>query len=302
MNGKYLSALLFLALSALSTLTLLVEAVLQLFGKSICATEGCKVVTQFTRFGDLTMVLLGLGTLALITILAARELRSVSTRSEGVINFLLVVSLTGEGFFVGYQLFRLDAVCVFCLGVFGIFVVLGGLRILSGQREVIAGFGALLAVLSLFYLILPAGGTALPRDAKYLLFYSADCRYCSEIRKELAEKKLDVRHVAIHEYAATLKSLGIEHVPTLMVNGPQEKIFLTGTDAIRRHLLTCEQSPSTQQKKQASPTAPRPGTTRANAEPGAGSLAPVFSPGGASNVIFSPLPDTGICKEDIKCD
>ncbi|MEK6742743.1 MAG: glutaredoxin domain-containing protein [Nitrospirota bacterium] len=301
MNGKYLSALLFLAVSALSTLTLLVEAVLQLYGKSICATEGCKVVAQVTRFGDLTMVLLGLGTIALITVLAAQEMRSVSARSERVINFLLVASLAGEGFFVGYQLFRLDAVCVFCLGVFGIFVVLGGLRILSGQREVIAGFGALFAVLSLFYLILPAGGTALPRDAKYILFTSADCKYCSEIRKELDEKKIDVRYVAIKEHAATLKNLGIEHVPTLMVNGPQEKIFLTGTGAIRRHLLTCEQAQPAPQKKQASPAAPRPGKTRATAVPGAGTLAPL-SPGGASNLIFSPLPDTGICKEDIKCD
>jgi glutaredoxin len=301
MNGKYLSALLFLIISALSTLTLLVEAVLQFFGKSICATEGCKVVAQFTRFGDLTMVLLGLGTVALITVLAAQEMRSVSVRSERVINFLLVVSLAGEGFFVGYQLFRLDVVCVFCLGVFGIFVVLGGLRILSGQREVIGGFGALLAVLSLFYLILPAGGTALPRDAKYILFYSADCKYCSEIRKELDEKKIDVRHVEIQEYAATLKNLGIEHVPTLMVNGPQEKIFLTGTDAIRRYLLTCEQALPAPQKEQTPRTAPRSGRTQATSDQGAGSLIP-FSPGGGSSLIFSPLPDTGICKEDVKCD
>ena len=301
MNGKYLSSLLFLAISALSTLTLLVEAVLQLFGKSICATEGCKVVAQYTRFGDLTMVLLGLGAVALITVLAAQEMRSVSMRSERVINFLLVVSLAGEGFFVGYQLFRLDAVCVFCLGVFGMVVVLGGLRILSGQREIIAGFGALLAVLGLFYVILPSGGTALPRDAKYILFTSADCKYCSEIRKELDEKKIDVRHVAIQEYAATLKNLGIEHVPTLMVNGPQEKIFLTGTDAIRRHLLTCEQAQPATLKKQASRSAPRSGKTQATPDQGAGSLVP-FSPGGGSNLIFSPLPDTGICKEDAKCD
>lgn len=301
MNGKYLSSLLFLAVSVLSTLTLLVEAVLQLFGKSICATEGCKVVAQFTRFGDLTMVLLGFGTFALITVLAAQELRSVSVRSERVINVLLVASLAGEGFFVGYQLFRLDAVCVFCLGVFGIFVVLGALRILSGQREVVAGFGALLAVLSLFYLILPAGGTALPHDAKYILFYSADCKYCSEIRRELEEKKIEVRHVAIQEHAATLKNLGIEHVPTLMVNGPREKIFLTGTDAIRRHLRTCEQDPPVSQKKQASRAAPRPGKAQTSPGQGAGSLVP-FSPGSASNPIFSPLPDTGICKEDVKCD
>jgi hypothetical protein len=301
MNGKYLSALLFLAVSALSTLTLLVEAVLQFYGKSICATQGCKVVTQVTRFGDLTMVLLGLGTVALIAVLAAQELRSVSARSERVINFLLVTSLAGEGFFVGYQLFRLDAVCVFCLGVFGVFVVLGVLRILSGQREVIAGFGALFAVLGLFYLILPTGGTALPRDAKYILFYSADCKYCSEIRKELDDMKIDVRHVKISEYAATLKNLGIEHVPTLMVSGPQEKIFLTGTDAIRRHLLACEQAQSTPQKKQTSRTAPRSEKTQATPNQGSGSLVP-FSPGGGSNLIFSPLPDTGICKEDTKCD
>jgi len=301
MNGKYLSALLFLAVSALSTLTLLVEAVLQLYGTSICATEGCRVITQFTRFGDLTMVLLGLGTFALITVLAAQELRSASVHSERVINFLLVVSLAGEGFFVGYQLFRLHAVCVLCLGVFGVFVVLGALRILSGQREVISGFGALLAVLSLFYLILPAGGTALPRDAKYILFYSADCKYCSDISKELDEKKIDVRHVEIREYAATLKNLGIEHVPTLMVNGPQERIFLTGTDAIRRHLLACEQTQPAPQNKQASRTAPRSGKTQATLDQGAGSLVP-FSPGSGSNLIFSPLPDTGICKEDAKCD
>ena len=301
MNGKYLSALLFLAVSALSTLTLLVEAVLQFNGKSICATEGCKVVAQVTRFGDLTMVLLGLGTLALITVLAAQEMRSVSARSERVINVLLVASLAGEGFFVGYQLFRLDAVCAFCLGVFGIFAVLGGLRILSGQREVIGGFAALFAVLGLFYLILPPGGTALPRDAKYILFYSADCKYCSEIRKELDEKKMDVRHIAIQEHAAMLKNLGIEHVPTLMVNGPQEKIFLTGTEAIRRHLLACQQSQPAPQKKQSSRAAPGPGKAGATADPGAGALVP-FSPGGSSNLIFSPLPDTGICKEDSKCE
>lgn len=301
MNGKYLSARLFLAASALSTLALLVEAVLQLFGKSICATEGCKVVAQFTRFGDLTMVLLGLGTLALITVLAAREMRPASARGGRIINFLLVVSLAGEGFFVGYQLFRLDAVCVFCMGVFGVFVALGGLRILSGHREVVAGFGALLAVLSLFYLILPAGGTALPGDAKYILFSSADCKYCSEIRKELEEKKVEFRHVAIQKYAATLKNLGIEHVPTLLVNGPREKIFLTGTEAIRRHLLTCEQSLPAPQKKKTSRTAPRTGTSQATSDQGAGALVP-FLPGGGSNLIFSPLPDTGICKEDVKCD
>src|SRR5512137_1562042 len=102
MNGNYTAPRLFVLTSALSTLYLLLEVVLQSFGKSICATEGCKIVTQYTRFGDLTMVLLGLGTMAVIAVLAAQGTRSVSEVRDRIVNFLLVVSLAGEGFFVGY--------------------------------------------------------------------------------------------------------------------------------------------------------------------------------------------------------
>jgi uncharacterized membrane protein/glutaredoxin len=234
MNGKSHFPRLFVIMGALSTLYLLLEAVLQSFGKSICATEGCKIVTQFTRFGDLTMVLLGLGTVAVITVLAAQGMRSISEVRDRIVNFLLVVSLAGEGFFVGYQLFRLHAVCVFCLSVFGIFFVLGVLRTLAGHREVLAGFGSLLAVFSLFYLILPSEGPAIPLDQKYILFYSEDCKHCTEIRKELDENKIEVAHVLVKEYSLLLRNLGIEGVPTLMVNGPSEKVFLAPRQDRRR--------------------------------------------------------------------
>ena len=295
MNGKYLSALLFLIVSALGTLYLLVEAVLQSLGKSICATEGCRIVSQYTRFGDLAMVLMGLGTLAVVTALAVQEMRPAGERRVRAIDFLIIVSLAGEGFFVGYQLFRLHAVCVFCLSVFGIFVVLGILRILAGHREVLAGFGALLAVLSLFYLVLPAGGTALPRDQKYILFYSDDCKHCSEIRKQLEEQKIQVRHVEVKEYAALLRNLGIEGVPTLMVNGPAEKIFLTGADAIRRHLFP-PSAPAPARK-----AAPDAGTRKNAAVPPTRPF-DLFAPSATQNPVFNPLPVDGLCKENTKCD
>jgi glutaredoxin len=295
MNGKYLFTLLFLIASALSTVYLLVEAVLQSFGTSICATEGCKVVSQYTRFGDLAMVLMGFGTLALITILAVREMRAAGERHEKTINFLIIVSLAGEGFFVGYQLFRLHAVCVFCLSVFGIFLVLGTLRVLAGHRDVLAGFGALLAVLSLFYLVLPAGGTALPRDQKYILFYSADCKHCTEIRKLLEENKIEVRHIDVKEYASLLKNLGIEHVPTLMVNGPAEKIFLTGADAIRRYFFPPSVPGPAKKGK------PNAGVPKNTAVQPAGPF-DLFAPSATKNPIFNPLPDDGLCKENTKCD
>jgi glutaredoxin/uncharacterized membrane protein len=293
MNGTYLSALLFLIIGVLSSLYLLLEAVLQAFGRSICPTEGCKVVAQSTRFGDLTMVLLGLGTVVLITVLAARVMRTASAGRDRVINFLLITSLAGEGFFVGYQLFRLNAVCIFCLSVFGIFVILGALRVLAGHREVLAGFGALLAVLSLFYLVLPGGGTALPLDQRYVLFYSPDCRHCTEIRKEMEASGIAFRHVEVKDYAATLKSMGIEHVPTLLVNGPQEKYFLTGVEAIRRHLLP---APAPKPAKKQRPEVP---PRKGEAVMPAGRFE-LFAPG--ANPAFDPLPDAGLCKENVKCD
>jgi len=291
MNGRYLSSLLFVIVSGLGSLYLLAESVLQAFGKSICATEGCKVVAQYTRFGDLSMALLGLGMLTLLALFAYRGLKGESPARDRWINFLLVASLAGEGFFVGEQLFRLHALCVFCMSVFGIYVALGVLRLLAGHREMLAGFGALAAVLSLFYLVLPTGGMALPTDAALVLFYSPDCKHCSEVRKELEELKIDAAHVLVKEHAATLKNLGITEVPTLFVNGRYERSFLTGTDAIRRYLATCRPA-----SKAAASSAP---SVKPAAAPG---LPSSIAPLGGPAALFNPPPDDGLCKEDTKCD
>ncbi len=292
MNVRQISSRSFPAVSALGALYLLAESVLQSFGKSICGTEGCKIVSQYTRFGDLAMVLLGLAVLAATTALAAGPARSQRPSRDLAIDVLLVTSLAGEGYFVGFQLFRLHAVCVFCMSVLGIFVLLGALRVAAGRTGVIAGFGALLAVLGLFVLVLPAGGTALPTGSRYILFYSPDCGHCTEIRKDLEQSKTAVVELDVREYTALLKSLGIEHVPTLMVNGPAEKLFLTGTDAIRKYLACEPAKPSERQvNRKAARSAP---ALRTPAE--------LFPSVAAPDQIFNPLPQEGLCKEDTKCD
>lgn len=288
MNARPLLSRLFVITASLAAVYLLAESVLQFFGRSICATEGCKVVAQFTRFGDLSMALLGFSMFSLLAFLAARGLRSADERRDRLIDILLITSLAGEGFFVGEQLFRLDALCVFCMSVFGIYVLLGVLRVLSGRTMVLAGFGALAAVMSLFYLILPAGGTALPLDQRHTLFYSADCKHCAEIKREIEAQQLEVLHVPVQDHAATLKNLGIDQVPTLFVNGPYEKFFLTGTDAIRRYLASCR-----------APLAPRRGAPEAS--PPASRL-PLFTIPPSPDALFSPPPDDGLCKEDVKCE
>ena len=301
MNGKYLSRLLFLIISALGSLYLLTEAVLQTQGKSICANEGCKVVAQYTRYGDNSIVVPGFVVLLVLALLAANGLRSTSETRERIITFLLVTALSAEGFFVGYQLVWLSTVCLFCVSVFGIFVILGILRVLEGYHEVLAGFGSLVALYALFFLILPSGaGSAFPINRQYVLFYSPDCKHCSEIWKELEEKHIDVMHVAVREHAATLKTLGIEHVPTLFVNGSTEKVFLTGNDAIRRQLscISGQKYSETQKRSKKVGMVSRNAPIRTGGLP-EGSLN-LFAPSG-QNPLFNPLTDDGLCKEDVKC-
>ena len=296
MNGAYLANLLFLLSAGAGTLYLLTEAVLQSLGRSLCATEGCKVVSQVSRFGDLSMILLGVGVLSLLVVLAWRGMRSTSGFRDRIINVVLTAALAGEGFLVGYQLFRLHAVCVFCLSVLGIYVVLGLLRILAGHGEVIAGFGALAAVLVLFALVLPAGGLSLPTDRKYVLFFSPDCKHCTEIRKEIDGQGLDVLDAEVSGYAPTLRSLGIDSVPTLMVNGPYEKLFLTGTDAIRTYLAECRAKAAPRSNKRSAER------QRTGSPPPAPNPLQLFPVPGSSDQLLSPSSDDGICKENTKCN
>jgi hypothetical protein len=302
MTGTYLANLLFLLAAAAGSVYLVIEIVLQTLGKSICISEGCAVVANSTRFGDLSMTILGLGIMTMLVALAGRNMRTSSVLRDRLIDTLLVAALAGEGFLVGYQFFRLHATCAFCLSVAGIYVLLGILRLLGGHREVIAGFAAFGIVLLFYFLVLPVGGTALPLNGKYVLFFSPDCSHCAEIRKEIEEQKLDILHVQVDQYAQTLKNLGIEHVPTLMINGPYEKVFLTGTDAIRAYLVSC-QTPVAPAERQTARTEKRQSSTLSSVPPPpqGGALQPFLFPG-QSGQIFNPPPDEGLCRENTKCN
>jgi glutaredoxin len=260
-------------------------------------------VAQQTRFGDVSIVFLGLAVLALLSVLAAQSLRRPSEPRQNFMDLVLSAALAGEGFFTGYQVFWIQTLCVFCLSVLGIMTALGVLRLLDGRRAVLAGFASFAVLLGFSYLILPpAGGVTLPSEQQMVLFYTPDCKHCAEIKEEIAKNKLDVAPVLVKEYSATLKNLGIEHVPTLFVNGPYEKLLLTGKDAIRRYLASCRPGRTEPEKAAAKPAAKR--AERKDPTPPAKDLPPLqfFTPLGSPNQLLSPVPDEGLCKEEQKCD
>src|SRR5512146_2727459 len=197
---------LFLAVGILATIFVATEMVLKFFGRSICVTEGCRMTAQYARFGDISVLLAGLATFSSIAAISLLNRRARKAGIERLINLILIVALTGEGFFMGFLAFKIHTLCVFCVTVFCIMMTLAILRILSGEREAAVGFATLAAVFLMHYLILPAGVTVkLPAQDRLVLFYSKDCRHCAEIIKELDEKKIAVTHPSVSEYGGFLK-------------------------------------------------------------------------------------------------
>ena len=289
----------FLALSSLAAIFVLAEIVMQSFGKSICQTEGCKFVALHVRYGDISILLIGLVTFFLLAVLSYLDLYLGKKGMGSLINLVLIVSLACEGFFTGYQAFSIHTPCLFCLIILAFMSVLGIIRLLAGEREVIAGLLSLAAVFSMFYLVLPAGVTVdLPASDHFILFFSKDCKYCAEVIQNLDEKKIAVKHLDVTEYSAFLKSMGIDTVPTLMVNAPSQKLFITGKDAIISHLLACTQPQETKtsEKKKTKKEASSAGPT-----PGGGKAGDIFIMPPLLTAPGATAETEGVCKQDEVC-
>ena len=230
----------FTLISILGTLFVLIELIMHLSHTSICHTEGCKLVSQYARFGDAFVLLTGFVVLGILALLSGINLSLKKDKLDTLIDLILILSLTCEGFLVGMQAFRIHKPCAFCLTVFSIFVILSILRILTGHKRVSTGFACFFCIFSLFYLILPASNSVcLPQD-KLILFYGQGCSHCKKVLEECRQCNMRVCALpaSVTKYQAFLNSLGIDEVPVLLVNNKREKKILVGETEIERYLTS----------------------------------------------------------------
>lgn len=300
LNREKTSNNLFLLLSSLAFLFVLLEIALQSFGKTICPNDGCKIVGRQVRFGEISILIMGAAEFLLLAVLsfaARKESRSPIGR---LIDLILIVSLACEGFFMGYLAFGIHTLCLFCVIIFGIIVTLSIIRWAGGARDMLVGFAALIAVFSMQYLVLPAAAPveALPQG-RLVLFFSKECKHCEEIMKELEEKKIAFAHAPVSGYASHLKSLGIEGVPTLLVNDPNQKLLLTGTEAIRKYFDACAKM----EKKTSGAKPPSASLSVKPESSNRGTSVPIdiFSQQNLLTVPSSTSEDPGLCKQDEAC-
>lgn len=291
----------FLGVSIVGAMYVLTELILQDFGTSICHTAGCKMVTQYTRFGDASILTIGLALFSSLAALSFGSLYRGRLGMEKYIDLVLIAALASEGYFTGYQAFSIRVPCFFCLTVFGLLVILGVLRLVSGKKEIASGFAAMAAVFSLLYLVLPAGSAVhIPDGEQFVLFYSTKCEYCAQVIAEIEKNRIPVKHVLVTEYSSYLKSMGIEHVPTLYINNGYEKTFLTGKDAIESYLL-CKTNEGLSPKAGRASSVAQAGKTVQPGRDGAVSRDNFLNPVEKPAPILLPDPKEGMCKENEEC-
>ncbi len=209
------------------------ELILHIFNTSLCEKESCKIVTSHTRFGDEIFILGGIITFFLLFIL----LKKIQNQLNSILfDSILVVSLSMEGFLVGFQVFRLNTLCYFCLTVFFIFLATAIIRIVSGNFLSILGLISFIGVFSLMFFVLPTNTNFKIPDSKYTVIYSKNCPHCKNVIKFLTKNGLDFIKITSKESYNFLNSLRINEVPVLVEHNPHEVRIIIGEDKIIKHL------------------------------------------------------------------
>lgn len=214
-------------------LLVLAETIFHVYGKSLCTTEGCRIVESFVKGGNLVLLISGLilfGTLFFLSFYPQK-----SKWIEYIHSGILVMALSAEGYLLGFQAVIIKEFCLFCLTVFGILLVSSLLRVFEKRFEIIFAFAGFASVFLITYLVNPE---LAQMPGENVLVYSKGCPHCEEVIQFCKMQSISVQLIEAKEVAGTLKSLKIEHVPVLFCDEGATKKFIIGKDNIKEYLLT----------------------------------------------------------------
>jgi len=236
------------ALSALGMFYVLGELILHLQNKSLCYTQGCKVIMGLAS-NEFFILLIGL---LLFFSLSLLFLTNPRKNVFPVIDAILVSSLAVEGYLMGIQSFALSQFCEFCLGVFLLIFLIAIIYIFSYRRfTTILGFISFIAVFLGTYLVSPPSlGSGLEHMAythyskgkpstTWYLFTKKDCLHCAEILSYCLHQypdDLDLYVCSAEKCSLLLKTLGINTVPVLLIEGKARKEIIVGEKCIMERI------------------------------------------------------------------
>jgi len=213
-----------------------VEFIIRFFGKSVCEKESCKIVMSYVKYGDIILVLGGI-IVFLILFLASLPIETNQNFSKIfplVFDSLLAISITAEGFLVGFQVFRVKTYCSFCFTVFMIFLSVLLLRILQKRLLPFIGLINFGMIFSLMFLISsPLQPNKCLPESSYTLIYSKNCPHCKRVMKFLDSKSVKYTAIPAEKNKEFLNMFQINNVPILIIRSQNEVKIVTGEEKIK---------------------------------------------------------------------
>lgn len=214
-----------------------IEIIFQLIGKTLCITEGCRVVESFVKGGDILLLILGLILFSILFFLSLNKLlERFRIIKEYMHSLVLIMALSGQGYLLSFQSFVVKEFCVFCITVFTVLFISCILRLLQKRLELAFAFTSFLSVFLITYFVNLEIGR-IP-SSQYVLVYSKDCPHCEEVIQFCKSHSISVQTVEAKNLRSTLQSLKIEAVPVLFCDEGGTKKFIIGQDNIKQYLLT----------------------------------------------------------------
>ncbi len=229
----------FRLVSLFGSLFTLAQLILKSMHSSICTTQGCLLVAQSVRFSDSIIIFAGFLVFSLLFLLSLSKNETL----QKIVDALIVISLSAEGIFVGYQLFRIKHICLFCLSVFALFVILALIRLVQRRYFVLTGFASFVTVLGLCYMLKPSAAPVIATKP-LVLVYKPTCSHCEKVIEEARKKHVNIYTVKAGSCLDLLRMLNINEVPVLIANKKGRREIIVGEENIIQYLFNDQNSSS----------------------------------------------------------
>ncbi|MGC9045616.1 MAG: hypothetical protein ACP5JA_04260 [Thermodesulfovibrio sp.] len=228
-------------------LVVLAETIFHIYGKSLCTTEGCRIVESFVKGGDLVLLLAGLLLFGILIFISFYKFpQKIKTLIEYIHSGILIAALSVEGYLLGFQLFIIKELCIFCLTVFGILFISSVARLFKKRLEMAYAFAGFVCVFLITYFVNP-GINPIPSSG-HVIVYSKGCPHCEEVIQFCKTHYPSVQTIEAKEVAGTLRALKIDHVPVLFCDEGTTKKFIVGGNSIKEYLLSKAPETNTQEE------------------------------------------------------
>ena len=218
-----------------------------------CMGTGCKVVQSYASHGELPVMVLGMVFFAVLSAFIYMDMKEIQfiIKPKLAAKVMLVSALGVEGYLVGFQVFVAHAVCLFCMGMLAM-VAITAVSYTFGKPVMYVGTAVFFAVIAMMFLVRPYAGIPTSLDgiadnhivkgsppSRCYLFYSRSCEHCEKVIdycESTPGLNIDLYTCPVSMARGLLASLGIDRVPTLLVDNGGTKEIITGDRAIISYL------------------------------------------------------------------